>query len=198
VSKGHPYWDARYAEKGFAYGELPNDFLMSAFSDKPPSQERGRAISLCEGEGRNAVFLAQQGYQVTAVDFSAVGLQKAQSLAQRHGVQIECKLADLADLDLGTDQWDLVIAIFCQPESTVRRRLYGQLGRALRPNGHFILETKVKVDASAADPYPGISILQAELAPLTLVFAQESERFLSEGTYHQGLHRTAQIQAVKG
>jgi SAM-dependent methyltransferase len=197
VNKGHPYWDARYAEKGFAYGELPNDFLKSAFSDKPPSPVGGRAISLCEGEGRNAVFLAQQGYEVTAVDFSEVGLQKAQSLARLHGVQIDCVVCDMADLDLGTDQWDLVIAIFCQPESAVRQRLYGQLGQALRQNGRFILETKVEIGATSADRYPGIALLQEELAPLKLVFAQESERSLNEGAYHQGLHRTAQIQAVK-
>lgn len=197
MSKGHPYWDARYAEKEFAYGELPNDFLVSAFSDTSQGQVRGRAISLCEGEGRNAVFLAQLGYEVTAVDFSEVGLQKAQSLARRHGVQIDCVVSDVADLDLGTDKWDLVIAIFCQPESSVRQRLYGQLGQALRQNGCFILETKVEIGATSADRYPGIELLQKELSPLKMVFAQESERTLNEGAYHQGLHRTAQIQAVK-
>lgn len=197
MSKGHSYWDARYAENGFAYGELPNDFLMAAISENPQSPVRGRAISLCEGEGRNAVFLAQQGYQVTAVDFSQVGLQKAQSLARRHGVQIDCVVSDMADLDLGTDQWDLVIAIFCQPESSARQRLYGQLGQALRQNGRFILETKVEIGATSSDRYPGMALLQVELSPLKLVFAQESERTLNEGAYHQGLHRTAQIQAVK-
>jgi len=197
VSKGHSYWDARYAEKGFAYGELPNDFLMAAISDNPLRPVRGRAISLCEGEGRNAVFLAQQGFQVTAVDFSEVGLQKAQSLARRHGVQIDCIVLDMADLDLGTDKWDLVIAIFCQPESSVRQPLYGQLGQALRQNGRFILETKVEIGATSADRYPGIELLRKELSPLKMVFAEESERTLNEGPYHQGLHRTAQIQALK-
>jgi SAM-dependent methyltransferase len=198
VSKGPHYWDARYSEKGFAYGELPNDFLKSALPFKSQSQRSRRAISLCEGEGRNAVFLAQLGYQVTAVDFSAVGLLKAQALAQRHGVHIDCVVTDLADLDLGTDQWDLVIAIFCQPESSVRQRLYGQLGHALRQRGRFISETKVESGPNASDRYPGIGLLQEELAPLKVVFAQEIERLLNEGTYHQGPHRTAQIQAVKG
>lgn len=197
MSKGAAYWDKRYAEQGFAYGELPNDFLKSMFSHLTAGQAQGQAISLCEGEGRNAVFLAQLGYQVTAVDFSAVGLHKAQILAERHGVEITCQLSDMADLDLGHQQWDLVVAIFAQPESTTRQRLYGQLGQALRAQGRFVLETKVEAGADHHDRYPGIDILKQEIAPLETVFAQEADRVLSEGSYHQGMHRTAQILALR-
>jgi hypothetical protein len=81
--------------------------------------------------------------------------------------------------------------------SSFRQRFYGQLGHALRQSGRFISETKVESGANASDRYPGISLLQKELAPLKVMFAQESERLLNEGAYHQGPHRTAQIQAVK-
>ena len=77
------------------------------------------------------------------------------------------------------------------------QRLQDQPGPALRQSGHFIAETKVNYGAIAADPYPGIGLLQAELAPLQFLFAQESEPLLNEGTCHQGPHRTAQIQTVK-
>jgi len=193
MSKGPDYWNARYAPEAYAYGEWPNDFLQSAVT--PTTQ--GRAISLCEGEGRNAVFLALQGYQVTAVDFSEVGLRKAQALAARHGVQIDCVVADMASLELGNNQWDLVVAIFAQPESHHRQRLYGQLHLALRSQGQFILESKVEAGASATDRYPGVDILKSEIKGLTFLQAQETTRELNEGSYHQGMHMTAQIQAIR-
>lgn len=67
-------WDKRYSEEGFAYGTAPNDFLKAEFSKLPKG---GKVLCLAEGEGRNAVFLAKQGYDVTAVDQSSVGLEKS-------------------------------------------------------------------------------------------------------------------------
>lgn len=79
-------WDTRYGEPGFAYGTEPNDFLYDYAKHLP--KELGPILSLAEGEGRNAVFLAQQGYTVHAVDSSAVGLEKATALAEERGVTI--------------------------------------------------------------------------------------------------------------
>lgn len=73
-------WDERYAEPGFAYGTAPNDFLAQNVERLPAG---GDVLSLAEGEGRNAVFLAQRGFRITAVDGSAVGLEKARQLAAR-------------------------------------------------------------------------------------------------------------------
>ena len=70
-------WDKRYSESGYAYGTEPNDFLKQNFSTIP----RGKVLSIAEGEGRNAVFLAKQGYQVTAIDSSIVAINKAEQLA---------------------------------------------------------------------------------------------------------------------
>ena len=74
-------WDERFEEEGFAYGTEPNDFLKSEFSRIPMA---GRVLCLAEGEGRNAVFLAKEGYTVTAVDQSSVGLQKAKLAVPCH------------------------------------------------------------------------------------------------------------------
>ena len=84
-------WDARYAEPGYAYGTEPNDFLAEVAGRIPP----GPVLSLGEGEGRNAVFLAGLGHAVTAVDASAVGLAKAAALASGRGVRIAPVVADL-------------------------------------------------------------------------------------------------------
>jgi len=191
------YWDARFAESGFAYGTEPNDFLREVLPDLPDWSKGGDALSLCEGEGRNAVFLARHGFRVTAVDFSAVGFAKARDFAARQGVSIETVQADLAQFDLGESRWDLVIAIFAQPPAPVRRRLYAAMTRALRANGRFVLETKVQAEAGADERYPGVQILGRELSPLRLEIARESERLIAEGRYHTGSKRTAQILACK-
>jgi len=190
---GREFWDSRFSEAGYAYGEEPNDFLRSTCRQSAV----GDALSLCEGEGRNAVYLARLGFRVTAVDFSEVGLAKARALAEKQGVAITTLVADLADFDLGNARWDLVVSIFAQPPSPVRQRLYHQLHQALRPQGRLVLESKVDVNATAADRYPGVRILCGEIAPLTISLAQEQERSLNEGNYHIGVQRTAQILACK-
>ena len=88
-------WDERYSAEEYVYGTSPNNFLEANFSSIP----KGKVLSLAEGEGRNAVFLAKQGYSVTAVDASLVGLNKARKLAEDNGVVIEFIQADLANYD---------------------------------------------------------------------------------------------------
>jgi len=192
-SKGSNYWDERFARPDYAYGEAPNDFLVWA----APQVRKGKAISLSEGEGRNAVYLATLGFEVTAVDFSRVGLDKALALAEKHHVNIECLQMDLHDLNLAPDSWDLVVSIFSQPDAPIRQRLNQQLSRTLKSGGAFIHESKVAEGASSADKYPGVLILQNEVSPLHISFAHEGARELSEGTYHVGSHTTAQILAFQ-
>ena len=86
-------WDERYSAEEYAYGTTPNEFLVEKVNCIP----KGKVLSLAEGEGRNAVFLAKQGYAVTAVDASLVGLNKARKLAEENDVVVEFIHADLAD-----------------------------------------------------------------------------------------------------
>lgn len=110
-------WDERYSTEEYAYGTAPNEFLVKNAHHIP----KGKVLSLAEGEGRNAVFLAQQGYSVTAVDASLVGLNKARKLAEKKGVIVEFIHASLADYDLGEKQWDGIVSIFCPLPSTIRK-----------------------------------------------------------------------------
>ena len=109
-------WDERYNTEEYAYGKAANNFLEENYTAIP----KGNVLSLAEGEGRNAVFLARQGYTVTAVDASQVGLNKAKKLAEEHGVTIELVHADLADFDLGENRWDGIVSIFCPLPSALR------------------------------------------------------------------------------
>jgi SAM-dependent methyltransferase len=194
VNRDQPaYWDARFAEAGFAYGTAPNDFLLSVV----PQLRVGDALCLCEGEGRNATYLAQRGFRTTAVDFSAVALKKAEALAAERGVALKTQRCDLADFDPGIGAWDLVTMIFGQPEFEIRRALYARIVACLRPGGAFVLETKAEEGASAESRYPGAVLLRAELAGLEFAIARDGPRLLKEGRYHDGVQRTAQILAFK-
>ena len=89
-------WNERYSSVTYAYGTEPNDFLVAMF-DKAPE---GKVLCLAEGEGRNAIWLAQQGREVTAVDASEVGLEKARRLADARGVKTTTVHADLAAFEI--------------------------------------------------------------------------------------------------
>jgi SAM-dependent methyltransferase len=187
------YWDARFAEEGFAYGTEPNDFLVSVIEQLP----RGDALCLCEGEGRNATFLGQRGFTVTAVDFSQVALRKAAELAAQRGVALQTRQCDLAGFDPGIAQWDLVTMIFGQPDAAIRRQLYARISTCLRPGGAFVLETKADENAPADSRYPGSALLCAELTGMEFSIARDGLRLLKEGRYHDGEQRTAQLLAFR-
>lgn len=104
-------WDEEYNTEDYVYGREPNDFLKDNYSSIPS----GRVLCLAEGEGRNAVFLAKQRYDVTGVDVSSVALDKAEKLASEHGVTVELICADLTAFDLGERQWDGIVSILLSP-----------------------------------------------------------------------------------
>lgn len=197
-------WDERYTEEGFAYGTEPNDFLRAEFSRIPKG---GRVLCLAEGEGRNAVFLARQGYAVTAVDQSAVGLQKAKNFAAEHGVDITTEVANLADYELGTEAWDGIVSISAHVPPDIRKALHKQVVSGLKTDGVFILEgyTERHLEmAGAGGPPPSqkalfmsLDELKIELEGLNFVIGQEVEREISEGKYHQGSSAVVQLVAVK-
>lgn len=195
-------WDQRYTEEGFAYGTEPNDFLKSAYAQIPPG---GHVLCLAEREGRNAVYLAQQGYQVTAVDQSAVGLQKAQRFAHNNGVEITTVVADLAEFDFGLQTWDGIVSIFAHVPQTLRQTLHQQVVKALSPKGVFILEAytlrHVSMEGIGGPPpaaqelFMSLGQLHQELVGLTFLHSAELDRHITEGKYHNGHSAVVQLIA---
>ena len=193
-------WDERYSAEEYAYGTTPNKFLEENFNCIP----KGKVLSLAEGEGRNAVFLAKQGYSVTAVDASLVGLNKARKLAEENGVVVECIHADLAEYDLGENTWDGIVSIFCPLPSSLRKELYKKVIAGLKPNGVFLLEAytpnQLKYGTgggSSVDAMQSKESLSLELAGLEFKHLIELERNVIEGMYHTGVGSVVQAIATK-
>ena len=132
------FWDERYGEKTFVYGLEPNDFLVFASQWLPA---RGRILSLGEGEGRNALFLAKAGHDVVAVDQSEVGLAKAATIAHQAACSIQTIVADLEDFNLGDHEYDAIVSIFCHLPAALRKSLQARIKTGLRQGGLFITES---------------------------------------------------------
>lgn len=194
-------WDQRYASDSYAYGTEPNDFLRQAVASLPT----GRTLCIGEGEGRNAVFLATLGHQVTAVDSSLVGLDKAKRLADRKGVEIETIHADLADYELAAGRWDAVVSIFCHLPPALRSRVHRQVVKALSPDGAFVLEAYTPDQLQYATGGPpttelmmDLASLQLELQGLEIIHGVETLRDIHEGEFHHGRGAVVQVIAVRG
>jgi len=193
-------WDERYSTDEYVYGTTPNQFLEANVGCLP----KGKILSLAEGEGRNAVFLAKKGYLVTAVDASQVGLNKVSKLAEQHGVTVECIHADLADYGLGENTWDGIVSIFCPLPSALRKELYKKIMAGLKPNGTFLLEAYTPDQlkhgtggGNSVDVMQSKETLRFELAGLEFKHLIELERNVVEGIYHSGIGAVVQAIATK-
>ncbi len=193
-------WNQRYSEPGYAYGTEPNDFLREAL----PKLPRGRALCLGEGEGRNAVFLAQKGYDVTAVDLAEVGLKKAEALAKERGVGLSTVVADLAQYEVAPAAWDVIVSVWCHMPREDRALLHARCVKGLKPGGAFVLEgySPRQLELRTGGP-PSLALLmklddvKAELAGLDFAVARELDRDIHEGKYHQGKSAVVQVLGFK-
>lgn len=194
-------WDEKYGAPGHYYGTEPNDFLRERHAAMPAG---GDVLCLAEGEGRNAVFLAQQGYRVLAVDGSPVGLQKAERLAAERGVTIATVVADLADYRIEPGHWDGIVSIWCHLPPPLRAAVHRDAVAGLRTGGAFLLEAYTPAQLrygtggpKSVDLLPTLAELRTELDGLDLVLAVEREREVREGQGHTGLSAVVDIVAVK-
>ena len=193
-------WNERYANDTYAYGTEPNDFLRQHAAQLPV----GKTLCIGEGEGRNAVYLASLGHQVTALDASDVGLAKAKKLADQNGVTIETVHADLATYTFDVGAWDVIVSIFCHLPAAMRIRVHKQIPEALRPGGIFILEAYSPQQLEYATGGPPVKEMMMDLCSLKqelseLKFTHEAElvRDINEGEFHKGTGAVTQVISVR-
>jgi SAM-dependent methyltransferase len=194
------FWNDRYSGEGYVYGTAPNEFI-AAIANKIPA---GPVLCLAEGEGRNAVFLAGRGHDVTAVDQSATGLAKARQLAAKHGRALRTIEADLSVFRIEPNAWAGIVTTFGHLPSALRREVYAAAVRGLVDGGVFALEAytpaQLKFNTGGprdADLLMTAKALRADLAGLEFEILRELERDVTEGPAHTGRGAVVQVLARK-
>jgi SAM-dependent methyltransferase len=192
---GGRMWNERYAGDEYVFGTEPNSFLA-----EHARLLEGPVLSLAEGEGRNAVFLASLGLDVHGVDGSSVGLAKAQALARSRNVAIRTELADLAEFVPEANHYGAVVSISAHLPSALRKRLYPLVERSLRPGGLFLLESYSEAQLTRdtggpkdLDMLMTTAKIRDELPTLEPILLQELVREVAEGRRHTGLAAVVQF-----
>lgn len=192
------FWNEKFANTEYAYGTEPNDFLVSAVT----KLKRGATLSLAEGEGRNAVWLAQQGFTVSAIEQSEKGVGKTLRLALQRGVIVMAERGELETFHIQPNSWDLVVSIFAHTPQDLRRKLHRQVVAGLKPGGVFVLEayTPAQIANNTGGPkdaalMPTAELLRSELAGLVFDRIEEVERDVVEGSLHTGTAHVVQVVA---
>lgn len=199
-SPGKSMWDEKYSEEEFVYGTEPNGFLKETLSSLRLSP--GKCLMLADGEGRNGVYMAEQGFDVVSVDYSSAGMEKAKQLAKSRNVEVSAVVADLGEYDLGNEQWDCVVGIFCHFPPPVRAKVLAGIPPSLKNGGYFILEcyTPEQIKYGTGGPpspeptYTKKMLSDAFSDHLVVERNEELERDVIEGKLHTG--KAAVVQFI--
>lgn len=196
------FWDERYRGESFSFGTEPNAFLASQAQYLKPGL---RVLVPGDGEGRNGVWLAQQGLIVDTVDASPVGVAKAQALAAERGVTVNAEAADLLDWDWPCERYDLVAALYIHFFDGDRPRMHRAMLDALKTGGILILEGFRQEQLEfqvlhqsggprTADMLHSKAKLSADFAGASILLLEEADVELNEGYRHKG--KAAVIRTV--
>ena len=183
------FWNERYAEKGFAYGKEPNQFLKENLHKLP----KGKILFVAEGEGRNAVFAAQNGYEVVAFDYSESAKKKALTLAKEQNVQLDYLVSDVMDLSFEPESFDAMVFIFTHFPAVIRKQAHQKLVSFLKPHGKVLFEVFEKNQQQFTSGGPKeLAMLfseeevKEEFPSIGFDFLKTVTIDLAEGQYHQG------------
>lgn len=193
------FWDDKFAGPAFAYGTEPNAFLVS----QRHRLERGmEVLSVADGEGRNGVWLAQQGLRVTTVDGSPVAVQKALKLALDRRVNIRAQVADLTDWIWPVSVFDAVAAIYIHFPPEVRRSMHHAMHAALKPGGLLVMEVFHPDQLGRGSGGPPVREMLYDAATLAedfkgmeILLLEEVETELDEGALHRGAASVTRLVA---
>lgn len=192
-------WDSRFATDEYIFGTAPNRFLVS----QSHLLERGQlALSVADGEGRNSVWLAQQGLEVDAVEIAPRAVEKARTLAVKGGVEVRLHIADVRTWNWPVARYDLICAIFIQFASPSERAvLFRDIALALKPGGLLMLEgygvRQLEYGTGGpprADHLYTPEMLRECFTDFDILLLREREDWLEEGTKHVG--RSALVDLV--
>jgi len=187
-------WNERYSDEAYAYGEEPNEYLKMQLLNLPS----GSALFPAEGEGRNAVYAAQQGWKVSAFDISEEGMKKAVKLAERKHTEIDYRVGLLPTLNFKPASFDLIALIYAHFPRPIKSEIHQQLITLLKPGGTIIFEafSKRHLDYVTRNEKVGgpkdldtlfsVEEIKNDFKNFDVVELLETEVNLSEGSYHNG------------
>ena len=195
-------WNARFASNDYVFGTSPAVFLREQVFCLPP---KARVLAVADGEGRNGVWLAEHGCVVTSVDISSKGQDKAARLAAARGVDIDLRIADLADWAWPVEHYDAVIAIFIQfAAPALRDDIFANICRATRPGGRVLLQgyRPEQLDYATGGPSSAENmytapILRTAFTDWDIEHLVEHDSVLDEGIGHSGMSALIDMVARK-
>lgn len=189
-------WDSRYSAEAYAYGTAPNAFFKDAIKKY---KLRGKILLPAEGEGRNAVYAAKKGLDVTAFDISKEGKNKALKLAARENVTITYKVGDFLNSDLVDEYFDSAALIFAHFPPPLLSKYHKKISELISPNGMIILEgfSKNHLQFQKENPQVGgpknidflftTASIQKDFPDFDVMLLEEVEVTLNEGAFHKGI-----------
>lgn len=198
-------WNERYSSEEYIYGEVPNEYFHSRFTQFDP----GEVLFAAEGEGRNAVFAAKCDWKVTAFDQSEAGKRKALKLAEKHGVELEYRVGDLPDLGFQKGEFDAIVLIYAHFSPKLRSKYHELLLSYLRRDGLVIFEGFSKKHKVYQEKNPTVGgpkdeellysmeEIKKDFGSLNFLELYETEVDLKEGSHHDGLGAVIRFVAQK-
>jgi hypothetical protein len=183
------FWNKRYSDSEHAYGEEPNEY----FRQKLELLKPGKLSLPAEGEGRNAVYAASKGWEVTAVDSSIEGQSKALNLATRKSVEIKYIVSPLEEFSFPENAFDAVALIYGHFKSNVRKHIHSSILKSMKAEGHLIMEvfSKEQLQNSSGGPKDidmlnSLDEIRSDFEQLEIIELKETTIGLNEGQYHNG------------
>jgi SAM-dependent methyltransferase len=194
------FWNERYATEEYAYGTEPNRFFVTELKKPAP----GKILFPAEGEGRNAVFAAKLGWQVTAFDPSIEGKRKAEKLAVENGISIDYQIDNYENVSFPANHFDCIVLIFAHMHPLKRNEYHQKLMSSLKPGGVLILEgfSKKQIVNNSGGPRDIDMLfskeeLKSDFASFSELTISETEVILNEGPFHQGIAAVIRVLGVK-
>ncbi|TFE01623.1 class I SAM-dependent methyltransferase [Jeotgalibacillus salarius] len=195
-------WDRRFQSETYIYGKEPNEFIVQAQSKL--NLKKGRCLAVAEGEGRNAVYLAGKGLDVTVWDYAEEGLKKTQALAAEKGVYVHTALTDLTAAQWPSEAFDTVVNVFGHVDPAGRTSMLRGIRNAIRPGGYYISEVYSKHQLPYKSGGPPKEEFLYDAADMLKTFEDwkiihffTGEVVRKEGKLHNGLSHVIQMIAQK-
>ena len=195
-------WNQRFSDPDYIFGTEPNAFLAA----QAHLLRRGQtALAVADGEGRNGVWLAEQGLDVTSFDLSPMGLEKAGKLARQRGVKLDARLADAAAWEWEPARFDVVVAIFIQfAGPKLRDAIFAGIRRTLVPGGLLLMQGYRPEQLaygtggpSCAENLYTSSLLRSAFEGFEILALREHDSMTSEGKGHHGMAALIDLVARK-